>query len=117
MRYVALSGPEEGAVFPGSASWFAHAGYLAVTPAWGHYLVPGSTYAISYWVNQFGANTVDAFADSVKISNSVGGSNSASQWFNFTGSFVATSTTTSIRLVNNGAGNKFLDDVVLTKVN
>ena len=46
VRFIALSGPEEGKVFPGTASWFAHADYLAVFPAWGHYLVPGSKYAV-----------------------------------------------------------------------
>lgn len=46
IRYVALGGPESGAVFAGQAFWFAPARLLGVMPAWGHYLVPGGTYAV-----------------------------------------------------------------------
>jgi len=46
VHYIALSGPEQGAVFPGTAHWFSHADYLSVFPAWGHYLVPGAKYGI-----------------------------------------------------------------------
>lgn len=46
VHYVALSGPEAGAVLPGVAAWYAHADLLSVFPAWGHYLVPGATYAV-----------------------------------------------------------------------
>ncbi len=51
VHYVALSGPEEGKVFAGTAAWFAHANYLAVSPAWGEYLVPGAKYAVVIDVN------------------------------------------------------------------
>lgn len=56
VHYVALSGPEEGKVFPGTASWFSHADYLAVFPAWGHYLVPGARYAV---IVDVGVKTAD----------------------------------------------------------
>jgi len=51
VHYVALSGPEEGKVFDGTASWFSYANYLAVFPAWGEYLVPGTKYAVIIDVN------------------------------------------------------------------
>lgn len=56
VHFVALSGPEQGKVFPGTASWFSHADYLSVFPAWGQYLVPGSKYAV---VVDAGVKTAD----------------------------------------------------------
>lgn len=46
VKFVATSGPEQGTAFPGEASWFAPTQTLTVFPAWGHYLVPGATYAV-----------------------------------------------------------------------
>jgi hypothetical protein len=45
-KFVVLSGPDAGRIFPGEASWFAPTRTLSVFPAWGEYLVPGWTYGV-----------------------------------------------------------------------
>jgi hypothetical protein len=44
--FLALTGPDAGARFPGQVSWFEPGRMLAVMPAWGHALTPDATYAI-----------------------------------------------------------------------
>lgn len=46
VHFVALSGPEKDTVFPAEVFVPAQGGMLGAFPAWGHYLVPGSKYAV-----------------------------------------------------------------------
>ncbi len=72
VSFVALSGPESGKAFPGLVSWSASTRALSVFPAWGHYLVPGSTYGVFVTT---GVKTKDgtaitapqAFADTINL--------------------------------------------------
>lgn len=46
VRYLTLAGPEEGRVVDAQVVWSPAAEAIGVFPAWGDYLVPGSTYAV-----------------------------------------------------------------------
>jgi hypothetical protein len=47
VEYRSVAGPDVGARFPAQLDWFEAGKVLVVLPAWGHAMVPGSTYAIT----------------------------------------------------------------------
>lgn len=46
VEFISLAGADSGARFPAQVDWFEKAGVLVALPAWGHAMVPGSTYGI-----------------------------------------------------------------------
>jgi len=46
VHFIALDGPENGAVLPAEVFVPAQGGMIGAFPTWGHYLVPGSKYAV-----------------------------------------------------------------------
>lgn len=103
-----VHGGTKAAFFDGSAVVGASVSQIIET-------VIGHTYTMTGYVGQYGGGELDFYADNVKIAGSSSGNGGNPSWFYRSGSFTATSTSTTIKVMKavSYGGYMAVDDIVV----